>query len=268
MKFNEKLQKLRKEKGLSQESLAEILNVSRQAISKWESGQSYPETENLIILSGIFGVTIDRLIKDGELETDEVDNKNEINTAALSLWWTKLHTYEYKSKRNLFGLPLVHINFGWGIKKAKGIIAIGNSATGFIALGIIAKGLLSLGVLSLGIIGIGCVALGLLLSVGSFSIGTFAIGAVAFGVFTLGSLSIGMFSVGSCSIASHIAIGAYARGHIAIGNVAKGVRTFIDASPKGENYSMIDIDAVKKVIYEEYPRIWHWVVNLITSVLE
>ena len=48
MKFNEKLQKLRKEKGMSQEALADELGVSRQAVSKWENGQVYPETEKLI----------------------------------------------------------------------------------------------------------------------------------------------------------------------------------------------------------------------------
>ena len=47
MKFNEKLQKLRKEKGMSQEALADELGVSRQAVSKWENGQVYPETEKL-----------------------------------------------------------------------------------------------------------------------------------------------------------------------------------------------------------------------------
>ena len=51
MKFDAKLQKLRREKGMSQEALAEMLDVSRQAISKWESGQSYPEMEKLIILT-------------------------------------------------------------------------------------------------------------------------------------------------------------------------------------------------------------------------
>lgn len=63
MNFNEKLQCLRKENGLSQENLAEALHISRQAITKWENGQSYPDLENLIILSNLFGVTIDKLLK-------------------------------------------------------------------------------------------------------------------------------------------------------------------------------------------------------------
>ena len=67
MSFGENLQRLRKEKGMSQERLAEILEVSRQAISKWESNTAYPETEKLIALSNLFGVSIDYLIKGDEL---------------------------------------------------------------------------------------------------------------------------------------------------------------------------------------------------------
>lgn len=78
MSFSKKLQNLRKEKGLSQEKLAEIVGVSRQAISKWELGQSYPEMDKLIILSDIFGVSIDSLIKDNELSTN-IKNKQKSN---------------------------------------------------------------------------------------------------------------------------------------------------------------------------------------------
>ncbi|ATP41284.1 transcriptional regulator [Solibacillus sp. R5-41] len=64
MTFGEKLFKLRKEKGLSQEALAEKLNTTRQAISKWENGQGYPETERLLMIGNVFEVTIDYLLKD------------------------------------------------------------------------------------------------------------------------------------------------------------------------------------------------------------
>lgn len=64
MKFNEKLQKLRKEKGMSQEALADELGVSRQAVSKWENGQVYPETEKLIQLGRLFHVSIDYLLNE------------------------------------------------------------------------------------------------------------------------------------------------------------------------------------------------------------
>ena len=73
MTFGEKLFKLRKEKGLSQEALAEQLNTTRQAISKWENGQGFPETEKLLRIGNVFGVSIDYLLKD--TIGSEKDNK-------------------------------------------------------------------------------------------------------------------------------------------------------------------------------------------------
>ena len=64
--LSEKLYKLRKNSGLSQEQLAEQLKVSRQAISKWESGTAVPESEKLINISNYFGVSVDYLLKDDE----------------------------------------------------------------------------------------------------------------------------------------------------------------------------------------------------------
>lgn len=78
MSFSEKLQKLRKDKGLSQEQLAELLDVSRQAVSKWESGQTYPEIDKLIKLSDLFNVTLDELVRDRNTENNsniEGENK-------------------------------------------------------------------------------------------------------------------------------------------------------------------------------------------------
>ena len=66
MKFNENLKYLRKQAGLTQEQLAEKLNVSRQAITKWESGQSLPDIENLKELSFMFSVSMDSLVGDIE----------------------------------------------------------------------------------------------------------------------------------------------------------------------------------------------------------
>lgn len=70
MKFCDKLQKLRKENNITQEGLADKLNVSRQAVSKWESGQAYPDTEKMIQISKIFKVSMDELVNDG-METKE-----------------------------------------------------------------------------------------------------------------------------------------------------------------------------------------------------
>lgn len=68
MKFNEKLLKLRKEKGLSQEELGMEMEVSRQTVSKWESGQSYPDFTRLVMLSDFFDMTLDELVKDIDVQ--------------------------------------------------------------------------------------------------------------------------------------------------------------------------------------------------------
>lgn len=64
MKFNEKLIKLRKAAGFSQEELGNRLNVARQTVSKWELGETTPEMDKLEELSNIFGISIDELVKD------------------------------------------------------------------------------------------------------------------------------------------------------------------------------------------------------------
>ena len=75
MEFNEKLQELRKSKGLTQEELAEKLFVSRTAISKWESGRGYPSIGSLKEISRYFSVTIDELICPREIITAAEDDK-------------------------------------------------------------------------------------------------------------------------------------------------------------------------------------------------
>lgn len=62
MDFGEKLKQIRKEEGLSQEQLAEKIGVSRQAITKWETGKGLPDVENMIILAEIFKITLDELV--------------------------------------------------------------------------------------------------------------------------------------------------------------------------------------------------------------
>ena len=76
MEFNQKLQELRKQKGLTQDKLAEALYVSRTAISKWESGRGYPNIESLKEIAKFFSVTVDELLSTDELLTmAEEDNK-------------------------------------------------------------------------------------------------------------------------------------------------------------------------------------------------
>lgn len=77
LKIAEKLQAHRKAHGYSQEELADLLNVSRQAVSKWERGEASPDTDNLIALAKIYNITIDQLIN-GECEVEVViEDKDE-----------------------------------------------------------------------------------------------------------------------------------------------------------------------------------------------
>lgn len=71
MTFGEKIQKLRKEAGLSQEELSYQLGVSRQAISKWERDNGYPETEKIVRMSKIFNVTLDYLLNEEGTQAPE-----------------------------------------------------------------------------------------------------------------------------------------------------------------------------------------------------
>lgn len=72
MQFHDKLLKLRKKAGMTQSELAEAVNVSRQAVSKWEMGTAVPDVENLILLGKLFSVSIDFLVN--ESMTSEFDN--------------------------------------------------------------------------------------------------------------------------------------------------------------------------------------------------
>ena len=72
--FHENLKTLRIEKGMSQQFLADQLHVTRQTISKWESCQSYPDFQRLVLLSDFFGLTLDELVKD--IDVQEVREKN------------------------------------------------------------------------------------------------------------------------------------------------------------------------------------------------
>lgn len=73
MRFEEKIVELRKQKGLSQEELAEQLGVSRQAVSRWELGQTLPDIPNLLQLCELFGVNADYLVRDEEQATAKSD---------------------------------------------------------------------------------------------------------------------------------------------------------------------------------------------------
>ena len=79
MEFHNKLYHLRQQKGLSQEELANRLNVSRQTISKWEVGDSTPDMEKLIAISDMFQISLDELVMDKvQTQTGETPSKAEI----------------------------------------------------------------------------------------------------------------------------------------------------------------------------------------------
>ena len=82
MRFEEKIVELRKQKGLSQEELAEQLGVSRQAVSRWELGQTLPDITNLLQLCELFGVSADYLVREEEQATVKSD-QNAKNIARL-----------------------------------------------------------------------------------------------------------------------------------------------------------------------------------------
>ncbi len=212
MYFHEKLMELRKAKGLSQEELGYRLGVTRQTVSKWETGQTTPEMDKLIELS------------------------------------------------LLFGLPLVHINIGHGMRRAKGVIAFGTVATGVISFGAVSVGVLSFGALSVGLLALGGLALGLG-AVGGIAAGLLAAaGGLSFGGLAFGGLAVGKWALGGFASASDIAMGGSAQGHIAIGDIAKGAYAW-------ENMNQLtsaDWAQIKETILREFPNIQKWILNIFT----
>ena len=85
MEFHEKLQELRKNRGLTQEELAQELHVSRTAISKWESGRGYPNIDSLKELSSYFSVTVDDLLS-GEKVLFLAEKENKSNIRNMCEW--------------------------------------------------------------------------------------------------------------------------------------------------------------------------------------
>ena len=208
MDFQTRLLELRKGAGLSQEELANLLNVTRQAVQKWESGASKPDLDNLTALADCFQVSLDYLVTGREPVPPAAEQPTIVNN------YYQRAAYEYKSRRTLFGLPLVHVNYGIGFHRAKGIIAIGNVATGFIAIGGLSVGLLSLG----------GVSLGLLLSLGGLALGGVAVGGGTAGLFACGGLSYGVYATGGVAVGTKAAIGSAASAPLAIGAAANGAQ--------------------------------------------
>lgn len=259
MKFSEKLMELRKSRGWSQEQLGEQLGVTRQTVSKWELGETTPEMEKLAAMSEIFGVTTDELIK-GE------------KPPAASLPEEKTPRsfhYEYKSKKSWHGLPLVHVNVGFGKYRAKGILAVGNTACGIFAVGLASIGVVSVGIASLGVLILSCVVgIGIaccgaisagLFAFGGAAAGLFAFGGVAAGWVAFGGAATGAYAFGGAASASQIAWGGFATGHIAIGDNVEGVVEIHGGMPGAQ---------LREIIVRELPGTPGFITDIVCDMTE
>lgn len=260
MTLGDKLSKLRKENNYTQEQLASILGVSRQAISKWESNLTYPETEKLIRMSELYNCSLDYLLKN----TEETDSKQQSETEYT---FFKKRFRESKSEKTIWGMPLWHIG-----KNARGFVALGLNARGVIAVGLKARGIVSLGMLSIGVLSLGMLSLGLIaigmlalggLSVGCFSLGIFAIGAISLGIISLGAIAMGDFSVGALSVGKYFALGDNARAMIAIGDTEAAGSVF----QKIGELSSQDITAIKQSLDTVVPSYFSWAKEIIKLFL-
>ena len=214
MTTGEKIYECRKKAGMTQEELAEELGVSRQSVSKWEADAAFPETEKILVLCKLFGVSADELLFGTEHVATEVAQNTAENDGKGVTWGVIRHEgkreFEYISKRRALGLPLVHVHFGLGVCRAHGIIALGNFASGFISAGFFAAGFLSAGIFAVG-----------LFVLGNFILGCLAFGSVAAGILAFGGITVGVFSFGAVAV-GNFAIGGLAVGRVALGDVSYG----------------------------------------------
>ena len=264
MTFSEKLMDLRRKAGLSQEQLADRLGVTRQSVSKWESGTAMPELVKLISLSDIFGVSVDYLVKDYLEELESAGGGDDLSAQqAVRLEkkvdeltnYVKGRVYRFDSKTRIFGLPLVSIRFGFVRNGklsmdnvARGIIAIGNAAIGVVAIGIVGVGLFTFGVVGLGLLSLGIVAAGL----GAF-------GVMALGYLALGVSAVGVYAGGVAAIAAKIAAAVSAVAPTAIGEHASGSHVLL----WGDGLTAPEVRAF---LLEHHPDLWQPLLDLFSSL--
>jgi len=254
MGFQDKLIALRKQNGMSQEELGNAIGVSRQTVSKWEMGQTTPEMNKLIDLSKLFQISADELLGLETENTETIPPQSNRNIRP------EIH-YEYRSEREIKGVPIIHINVGVGFYKAKGIIAIGNIATGVVAIGVIAKGVIAIGSLAIGIFAIGALSLGLA-AVAGVAVGGIALGGVAIGYLAIGGVALGFYSLGGYAMALNIGVGGYASGKIAVGDQVKGIHTFL-AKQQGNVWNPND---VLTSISSNLPETPKWIVKFFRMI--
>ena len=264
MTFCEKLTDLRRRSGMSQEQLADRLGVTRQSVSKWESGTAMPELVKLISLSELFGVTVDYLVKDWIEEPAAESGGEDLSARQAERLeqkvdeltnYVKGRVYRYDSKTRIFGLPLVSIRFDFtrngrvSIENvARGVIAIGNCAVGVVAIGIIGVGLLSFGVVSMGLLALGFVAAGLV-----------SFGIAALGVLALGVSAVGVYTGGVAAIAAKIAVAVSAVAPTAVGEFASGSHVLL----WGDGLTAPEVRAF---LLEHHPDLWQPLLDLFSSL--
>lgn len=256
MSLGDKLAKLRKENNYTQDQLAEILGVSRQSVSKWESDVAYPETDKLIKLGELYNCSMDYLLKEDVVQEHAV----EAAPAPVKFNFSKFY-FERKSEKTIGDVPLWHINIGLG-RTAKGIIAIGFKAKGIISLGLFSLGVLSFGLFSLGLLSLGVFSLGLI-AAGSISAGFIALGAVCFGILAIGAVAIGEFSFGALSIGNYLAVGDHAYAIVTIGKTKAVGSAFQANAITTDNYAEV-VSSLKA----NTPKIFYWIIELIKPLLK
>ena len=264
MTLGEKIYRIRIERGFSQEAFGEMLNVSRQSVSKWETDQSLPELDKIVAISEMCGVSTDYLLKESEERRTKTVNAGSSSEAHTDfekndqvkqiIVQRQTFEYEYKSQKSWRGLPLVHVHIGIRPVRAKGVIAIGNIAQGIVAIGIVGMGVITFAVAGVGLLlAIGSIAVGGI-ALGSLAVGIIAMGALCVGIFTMGAIAVGQFSYGALAIGSQIAIGDVARGGIALGDSeARGV--FFEAVRAADG--SFDYEGMIRAIDANVPGYWH-----------
>ncbi len=279
MTTGDKIAALRRQNHLTQEQLAQLLGVSRQSISKYESNLAYPETEKLIRLSELFGCTVDELLRDRTMEEGKAAGSEgfaaERTTAAVTeaasgqvgyaaagaaqpvlipgIRFGSLALYEKKSEKSLWGLPLWHIG-----RNAKGIIAVGLKASGIVSVGFLATGVVSFGFLSLGVLAFGLLALGLL-AAGTFALGAVAAGAIAVGLIAFGAVAVGHIAVGAAAFGKYFATGDHAQAMFAVGKTAANgsVLGWVKGQP------VVDAQAAAEAMRMCFPKMYQWLIPLL-----
>lgn len=264
MTLGEKLAMYRKQNNYTQEQLAELLGVSRQAVSKWESDLAYPETEKLIRLSEMYSCSLDYLIKD-EQPAQQPEQTNSVFSLNL-----RNIQFERKSERMVRGVPLWHVNIGFG-RTAKGIFALGFAAKGVFSCGMFSMGLFSCGVLSLGLLAFGSLAAGLLVF-GALALGLIAFGGVALGLIAFGGLAVGVLSCGGASVGL-VAVGGAAWGqYLALGDSASAQIAIGITEAYGEFTYLTPLDdTIRSQLYQNIETLvpgWlQWAADFVKSML-